>query len=594
MNWFATGKGAAARTEADELRAAVRECWLVAPHLLVLASFTNLLLVVPALFVMQLYDRVISSGRVETLVMLFMMATLAAVFMGFFDALRQVLLNRASRWLEKRLTPTLIGGSVRASVLGLPPTNQALQDLTTLRAAIGGSLIIAFTDLVWAPLFIAVVWLLHPLFGIIGLTAVALSLLLMLAAGLAQRAARDANQIVTANLGRAETAVRNADVFEAHGMLPAFIAQWNARNDPVAAAQTKAGMYNAILFGASRFVRVFVQLLIMAIGAYLVIEREIAPGALMAGSMLLYRALGPVEQSLASWRQFSAAREAYQRLRGILSLVPRPESSMPLPRPSGHIVCENVSFLVPNRSEPILNAVGFRLRPGEVLGIFGPSASGKSTLCRLLVGIARPTRGHVRLDGADVFAWDSTQLGPWIGYLPQDVELFEGTVRSNIARFDPAATANDVIEAAKAVGVHELINRLPQGYETEVGVRGSRLSGGQRQRIALARAFYRRPSVIVLDEPHANLDGEGEMSLVSAIVTGKSWGATVVLVAHQPHIMKPADKLLLLRNGRVEMFGERENVLRNLRSVTAGRRVGAQLKALSNTLPAAVEPLARR
>jgi PrtD family type I secretion system ABC transporter len=581
---FAKKRDGLTQTEADELRAAFRECWSVVPYLLLFASFSNLLMVVPSIFMMQLYDRVISSGRLETLIMLLLLATLAAAFMGLFDALRQTLLNRVSRWLEKRLTPTLLAGSVRASVLGLPPTNQAIQDLTTLRSVIGGPLIIAFTDLVWAPLFIAVVWLLHPMFGIIGLVSICVSLLLMMAAVIVQRATKDANQVVTANLSRAETAVRNADVFQAHGMLPAFVAQWNARNDPFATTQAKAGLYNSLLFGGSRFVRVFVQLLISSVGAYLVIEHEIAGGALIAASMLLYRALGPIEQSLSSWRQFSSARDAYDRLRGILSLVPKPERSIPLPRPVGHLSCEAVTYVIPNRADPILSSVSFRLNPGEALGIFGPSASGKSTLCRLLVGIARPVRGHVRLDGADMFEWDSNQLGSWIGYLPQDVELFEGTVASNIARLDPTADPHDVIEAAKAAGVHDLINRLPQGYETEVGVRGSRLSGGQRQRIALARAFYRRPSLIVLDEPNANLDSGGEISLLNAITTAKAWGAAVVLVAHQPHIMKPTDKLLVLRNGRAEMFGPREEVLSNLRAVSAGKRAVPQPKPAAGAL----------
>jgi PrtD family type I secretion system ABC transporter len=590
---FSRQAEAAKASEAEELSSAFRECRAAVPYVILLGCLSNLLFIVPALFVMQLYDRVISSGRLETLVLLLLMAIVAAVFIGYFESLRQLLLSRVNRWLDRRLTATLISSSVRGSLLGLPPSNQPLQDLQTLRSAIGGPIVFAFTDMIWAPLFIVVVWLLHPLFGLLGVISVAISFSIMLLSGrVSRRTLQAADQSVTSNMVRAETAIRNADVFQALGMLPAFITQWNERNEPALAAQAQASTYQSMIFGLQRFVRTVVQLLIMAIGCYLVIQGELAGGAMMAGGMLLYRALGPVEQTVSSWRQFVAARDAYHRLNALLSLIPKQRDSLPLPKPRGQLSCEGIFYSLANRPEPILNGVQFNLNAGEVLGVIGPSASGKSTLCRLIVGIVRPVRGRIRLDGADVFAWSSDQLGPLLGYVPQDVELFEGTVSSNIARLDSSADPVDIVQAAKAAGAHEMILRLPDGYETEVGARGSRLSGGQRQRIALARALFRRPSLIVLDEPNANLDGEGELALINAINTAKQWGATIILVAHQPHIMKPADKLLVLRRGKAEMFGPREDVLRNLRSVPS-KQLPRQPEAKPSPAPVAIESSAQ-
>ena len=358
-----------------------------------------------------------------------------------------------------------------------------------------------------------------------------------------------------ANVQQADQAIRNADAFHAMGMLPGFLAGWMKRNETMLALQLDAADRNAALVGFSKFVRIFVQILILGLGAYLVIHGELTSGGMIAASILLGRALAPVEQAIGAWKQMVAGRDAWERLQRLFERLPPPPKTMPLPAPNGRLTCEQVIFVPRGRDKPVLNGVSFALEPGEALGIIGPSAAGKSTLCKILVGSWQPTRGHARLDGADLFAWPPEQLGPYVGYLPQDVELFGGTVRDNIARLAAEPDPEAVIDAAMTAGVHEIILRLPNGYETEIGEGGSFLSGGQRQRIGLARALYRRPKLIVLDEPNASLDTEGEESLMTAMARAKAWGATVVIVAHQPRILRPVDKLLLLRDGRSEMFG---------------------------------------
>jgi PrtD family type I secretion system ABC transporter len=358
------------------------------------------------------------------------------------------------------------------------------------------------------------------------------------------------------------------------------------RNSVALDWQLTASDRNAALVGFSKFFRIFVQILILGAGAYLVLRNELTPGGMIAASILLGRALAPVEQGIGSWKAFLAARDSWDRLKRLLDGLPPPPETMPLPPPKGEISCEQLAFVKQGRDQPILAGVTFALSPGQALGIIGPSASGKSSLCKLLVGTWQPSRGHVRLDGADIFRWPSEQLGPYIGYLPQDVELFGGTIMENIARLRSDADPNLVVEAANAAGVHEIILRLPQGYETDIGEGGCMLSGGQRQRIGLARALYGKPRLIVLDEPNASLDSEGENALVTAIQNAKRWGASVVLVAHAPKILAPVDKLLLLHEGQMRLFGPRDEVLAKLGAVPVPAEARPRIVAQQGSMPA--------
>ena len=514
---------------------------------------------------MQVYDRVLASGRIETLVMLTVIAGIAVLVLGLLEMVRNQILARLGQWLERKLSPELIAAGLRATFHGGAANAQALRDLGLVRAFLAGPGINTVFDAPWTPIFLAVIWLMHPLLGMLAMgSALLLFGLAVLNEYVSRRPLKEAGVMSIATVQQADQAIRNADAFQAMGMLPGFLAGWMKRNEQALALQLEASDRNATLVGLSKFARIFVQILILGLGAYLVIEGELTSGGMIAASILLGRGLAPVEQAIGTWKQMVGGRDAAERLNRLFERLPPPPKTMPLGAPIGRLTCEQVSVVPRGSDKPVLNGVDFAVEAGETLGIIGPSAAGKSTLCKILVGSWRPTRGHARLDGADVFAWPPEQLGPYVGYLPQDVELFGGSVRDNIARLAERPEPEAVIEAAMTAGVHEIILRLPHGYETEIGEGGSFLSGGQRQRIGLARALYRRPKLIVLDEPNASLDSEGEESLMAAMARAKAWGATVVIVAHQPRILRAVDKLLLLRDGRSDLFGPRDAVLAKL------------------------------
>ncbi len=569
------------------LKKALRECRLGFLLLGVFSFFINLLILTSPIYMMQTFDRVLSSGRVETLMFLTLIAGIAVLFMGMLEMVRGRLLQRMSRWLGRRLGPELIASSMNGTRFGLMQGAQPLRDLATLRGFIGSPSINALFDAPWAPIFLAVIWLMHPWLGMIGVAAAIILLFVaFLNEWLSRKSLKQAGIMSIANTQRADSAIRNAEVFHAMGMLPGFLRSWSDRETSALDLQQDAGDKNATLVGFSKFVRLFVQILILGTGAYLVLQAELTSGGMIAASILLGRALAPVEQAIGAWKGLIAARDSYGRMTALLEKLPSRDDAMPLPAPKGELACDGVIYVPPGREQPVLNAVNFELKPGEALGVIGPSASGKSTLCRILVGMWRPTRGRARLDGADLFAWPAEQLGPYLGYLPQDVELFAGSVRDNIARLDPDPEPSRVVEAAVTAGVHEMILQLPMGYETEIGEAGAYLSGGQRQRIGLARALYGRPRLIVLDEPNANLDTDGEDALVNAIVQAKSWGATVVIVAHQPRILRPVDKLMLLREGRMDLFGPRDEILNKLRPKPVSDQRQPQKPAAATARPA--------
>lgn len=553
-------------TEETPLRAVFRECRSALVPVFVFSLFINLLVLTSPIYMMQMYDRVLASGRIETLIFLTLIAAVAVLVMGLLEMVRGRLLGRIGRWLEQKLAPDLIAVSMKGSLFGTSMGAQPLRDLASIRGIFGGAGLNAVLDAPWVPIFLAIIWLMHPTLGTIAfLSALALFGIAVLNELISRRPLRQASQLAIANTQRADAAIRNADVIHAMGMLQGFLSSWQKKNEQVLDHQGTANDRNATLVGFSKSVRMLVQILILGSGCYLVIQAELTPGAMIAASILLGRALAPVEQSIGAWRNLVAARDAYDRLKTLFERIPPAEEVMRLPAPVGRLSCEQVMFLPRGREQAVLSGITFALEPGEALGVIGPSAAGKSSLCKILVGTWKPSSGRARLDGADVFAWPSEELGAYIGYLPQDVELFAGTVKHNIARLSSCPDAEAVVEAARIAGVHEMVLRLPKGYDTEIGEGGSLLSGGQRQRLGLARALFGKPRLIVLDEPNASLDNEGEDALVAAIQVAKAWGATVVLVAHQPRILKPVDKLLLLRDGKMVTFGPRDEVLSKLR-----------------------------
>jgi PrtD family type I secretion system ABC transporter len=532
----------------------------------------NVLLLVPPLYMLQVFDRVITSRSQETLLALTVAALAALALMAALDVLRARLLATAGIALDRKLGPRVLEGVL--SRLGGADFANGLRDVHTLRSFLVGNGVLAIFDAPWLPIFLLIIFLFHPLMGVI---AVIGALSMWLLAFLNERFARRPLERVQTEGRRAsrflDMSSRNAEVIGALGMLPAVTRRWMTLNDAVLREQVNASAVGGRFSGWTKFARQLIQTAMLGAGAYLVVDQHVSPGVMIAATILLGRALAPVEMLVASWRGLVEARAAWVRLDKLLAANPRPPASTELPAPSGGLEVDRVVFALPKSDRPIIRGASFGVAPGESLGVIGPSASGKSTLARLLVGVWQPISGVVRIDGADVATWPREKLGPHIGYLPQDVELFTGTVAENIARLGEPEPGR-VIQAAQRAHAHDLILRLGKGYDSEVGDGGQALSPGQRQRIALARALYGNPRLVVLDEPNANLDHDGEQALLHALHDLKQEGVTVIIIAHRPSLLGGVDKLLVLREGAIEAFGPRNEIMQRVtRPVPAVREV---------------------
>jgi PrtD family type I secretion system ABC transporter len=554
----------AQKPKADELSTVLQECRSYFLTALLFSLAINLLYLASPLYMLQVYDRVVASASEVTLVMLTLVLLVALGALTSLDAVRSRVLTRASIRLDRLLSGRIVAATVESSARGGNTRSQPLRDFDNFRQFITGSGIHAVFDLPWAPIYIAVIFVLHPALGAFALiSAMALVGMALLNEYMVNKPLSEANEAAARNYSFTEMSLRNSEVVQAMGMMPGLLHRWSRDRNLVLERQTIASDRAATTASIIRFLRLSMQSLILGLGAYLVIERLTTVGAMFAASILLGRALAPVEQIVGSWRNLTSARGAYARVRALLVANPSPDPALALPRPAGNLSVESLSYGVPGTTRAILRNVSFRVSAGDVLGVIGPSGAGKSTLARQLVGILPPSAGTVRLDGADVWPWPKESLGRHVGYLPQDIELFSDTVASNISRF-----RNDddleVIEAARLAGVHDMVLRLPGGYETQVGDGGAVLSGGYRQRIGLARAVYGKPSIVVLDEPSSNLDSDGDTALLSCITELKRRGTTVVIISHRPNTLGVADKLLLLKDGVAEMFGPRDEIIARL------------------------------
>ncbi len=522
----------------------------------------NALLLVPALYMLQVFDRVLSSRSEETLVMLSVGALLALAMMAALDMLRARLLAACGIALDRWLGPSVLQGLLAQTArLGGAEYLNGLRDVSTLRGFLVGAGVIALFDAPWLPLFLVLIYLFHPLLGAVALAGAVLMLFL---AVLNERLTRrPLGQVLAAGrrAGRfIDASTANAETVSALGMARAITRRWQALNDAALREQSAASGLGATFAGLTKFTRQFVQMAMLGAGAYLVIAQHLSAGVMIATTIILGRALAPVEMLVAGWRNLVEVRSAWQRLAQLFAANPPEPAGTPLPAPRGALAVERVVYGFPGAARPALRGVSFSLNAGESLGVIGPTAAGKSTLARLVVGIWKPAAGAVRLDGSDVATWPREQLGVYLGYVPQAVGLFSGTVAANIARLgEPDAAA--VIRAAQRAHAHDMILRLPRGYDTEVGDAGAALSPGQRQRVALARALYGEPRLVVLDEPNANLDAEGDEALVRTLHDLKESTVTVVVAAHRPSLLAGVDKLLVLKDGVAEMFGPRAEVI---------------------------------
>ncbi|HAM47526.1 MAG TPA: type I secretion system permease/ATPase [Alphaproteobacteria bacterium] len=540
------------------LSAARRVVWLVA----LFSLGINILMLTAPLYMLQVYDRVLTSRSSETLLYLTLAAAIALLTLGLLEAVRSQIMIRLGSWIDRQLSGVVLGDAILSALRqSSEPSVQGLRDLSACRVFLSSHALFAFLDVPWMPIFIAVVFLLHPVLGWIAVAGALTLVIFAIANEVVTRVPlrRSADMHVRATEDAA-AAARNADAVQAMGMLPAILGRWERRNNTLIALQEVASLRSGRISALAKFLRFMLQVAVLGAGAKLVLMNEITPGAMIAASILVGRALAPIDMTISSWKNAVAAWQAWRRVSARTRLAQSKEEAMPLPAPRGALKVEKLMFGWPGATEPLLRNVDFSLAPGQFLGVIGPTAAGKTTLARLIVGNLKPTVGHVRLDGADVADWDGDHLGPYLGYLPQDVELFSGTVRENIARMQDA-DADAVIAAARRAMVHELILSLPQGYETEVGPAGAVLSGGQRQRIALARALFGDPRLVVLDEPSANLDTDGEAAFMNAVAQLKDRGVSIVIITHRPSILRLADRVLVLRNGIVERFGPRDEVM---------------------------------
>ncbi|MDD9895267.1 MAG: type I secretion system permease/ATPase [Gammaproteobacteria bacterium] len=528
------------------------------------SASVNFLMLTPIIYMLQVYDRVVSSGSMSTLAMLSLLMVLLLMASGGFEWARSRILVAANVRLENQLRDLVSKASFRHSLLSGSPaaSHLAMSDLLGLRQFITGNGVFAFMDAPWTPIYIVVMFMFHPLFGIAAIIcAVILIALAIIMEKVTAQKLLEANKLTTAATQSFQSNLRNAEVIHGMGMQAAIRQKdgklYQAAGNEQAIGSAAAGRLTAI----SKSFRLIAQSIVLGLGAYLALNQQISPGMMIAGSLLLGRALAPIDMMVGTWKNFVDAKSSFKRLRLILSSYVEEADKMDLPKPVGNLSVEQIIVIPPGAQAASVKGVGFQLAAGEALGIIGPSAAGKTSLARGILGVWPARAGTVRLDNAEIDQWVREKLGPYIGYLPQDIELFDGTIAENICRFSEL-NSELIIEAAKTAGIHEMILRLPQGYDTIISSQSGALSAGQRQRVALARAIYNLPKLIILDEPNSNLDDQGERDLLSALQKMKQAGSTVIVITHRTSILSLVDKLLLMRDGLATNFGQRDDVLK--------------------------------
>lgn len=550
----------------------------------------NLLMLAPSIYMMQIYDRILTSRNITTLVMLSLVVMLAYLAMGALEWARTRIAIPVSIAFDHALGRRLLEISHRLSIeMNGGANKQLLMDLANVRQFITGQALYTLADVPWVPIYFLVIMLLHPVLGMAALVGGGLLIFLTwLTEAVTREPLKHANERANEATRFATLNLRNSEVIEAMGMLETMIRRWQDRQDQHLVEQARASERAGAIGALTRFLRASQQSLILGVGAYLYLQGEITPGAMIAASILAGRMLSPIEQLIGSWKLWGSAQDAWQRIDKVLSIPPRTYSAVTLPAPRGEITLEGVVGGAPGTETPFLRGISIKIPAGMSLAIVGPSASGKSTLLRMIAGVWLPRAGVVRIDGADMQQWRRQDIGPHIGYLPQDVELLEGTVAENIARHGDMDN-DKVIQAAQAAGVHEIILHLPKGYDTQVGVGGAYLSGGQCQRIALARALYGSPSLLIMDEPNANLDEAGEIALDKALAQAKANKQTVIIVSHRPGAIRHCEAMAVMQAGQIVQYGPRDQILSAFGAQQ--QKSAAQAAAKPPAAPAAAAPL---
>ena len=552
----------------------------------VFSMFINILMLTGPLFMLQVFDRVLSSGSVPTLLALTLLVVVLYALYGFLEFVRSRVVARVARVADETLRERVFDAVAWHAVHQTPNMrSQPIQDLQTTRQFLQSPGPFALLDMPWTPVYLMVIYLMHPMLGIVASIAV---VLLVIIAFVNERVTRrhllQSHQAVQRANVVSDESRANAEVATVLGMLGAIRRRWLTAQDEALDSQMRAGDRGGLLTSLSRALRLMFQSLILAAGAYLAVKQQISPGTMIAASILMSRALAPVEMAVAHWAAFQGCRQAWARLKSCLQATPHDQVRMDLPAPRGHVTVENLTAFAPGADKQLLSGISFDLPAGSGLGIIGPTGAGKSTLARAIVGAWPAMRGTVRLNGATMDQWDPAVLGAYLGYLPQEVELFDGSIAENIARFSPDADSGAIVKAAREASVHDLVLKMTDGYNTQISEGGAKLSAGQRQRIGLARALYGAPTLVVLDEPNSNLDAEGESALIQAMASVRERGGTVIVVAHRPSAISVLDQLMMIRDGQMVAFGPKDEVLKKVmaRPVEVPRRLE----------PAQTEPVA--
>lgn len=530
--------------------------------LAIFSGVINILLLVPALYMLQIYDRVLMSRNQNTLLMLTIIMLIMYLFVGLLERVRSQIMIRIGNVMDNRLSGRVFSATFsRVVASGSGNSSQPFHDLTNVRQFLTSTGLFAFFDAPWTPIYIIAIFIIHPMLGVFSIgSAFFLSCMALLTELSSRNPLSEANKVYNSASSFAAVNFRNAEAIEAMGMLNNVKKRWFPKHERFLKLQEKASERASMIQAITKFARLSFQSLMLGAGAYLAIKDIITPGGMIAASIIMGRALSPIDMAIGTWKQFVSARDSYKRLAELFNIFPEREAGMSLPPPQGMITVSHLTGVAPGTNKQILRDISFEAKVGEVTAIIGPSASGKSTLAKHLVGVWQPFTGVVRLDGAEISKWSREEIGPYIGYLPQDIELLEGAVAQNIARFGDI-DSEKVVQAANIAGVHEMILQFPQGYDTQIGEGGSFLSGGQRQRIALARAVYGDPVLIVLDEPNSNLDDAGEIALMNAFHKLKKAKKTIFVITHKTSILSIVDKIILLANGVIAAYGPRNDVL---------------------------------
>ncbi len=557
----------------NPLKIALDKCQAAFKITFVFAFFINLLMLITPLYSLQVLDRVIGSSNLETLVMLSVIIGFIYFIYTLLQIVRSFTLIRVGEWLDNTLSPVIFAHSISASATKVnPASSQMLRDFQTVKTFLTSTGINTLFDAPWSIVYIIVIFMIHPYIGYVTIFgAVIIVSLAFFNAVATNKTLGEATEFSIKGMGQAEIANRNAEAVEAMGMIHNVKRNWAKFNQASLAKQSIASYRNGIISNFSRFIRNLMQMAVTGVGAYLVVRSsgaEMTTGGMIASSIIVGKALAPFDNAIVMWKSISSASKSYKNINDSFAKHVERDQAMPIPHVDGHLAVENVyySFPVPqNMPQPpmprhILKGVSFAVQPGEILAIIGHSASGKSTLAKIIVGVWKAVSGSVRLDGGDVYTWNRENFGEHVGYLPQGIELFSGTIKENIARMSDEINPEKVIDAAKMCGAHEMILRLPEGYDSDIGSAGSNLSGGQRQRIGLARAFYGSPKLVILDEPNANLDEAGELALAQALAEARSRKISVVVISHRPSILTEVDKIMVLQDGAVASFGTKDEV----------------------------------